>query len=411
MKQLVVVTLTSFTLGLALGEVAAQPSAPTTEPVIVVFREDAPFQNFREQHRPDERGRANPPAWDYLDPGVVGAVQALEARQGFRAEHVYSAALRGFSARLTTSQIEALSRNPMVASIEADVPMTVIGAPGAGGGQTLPWGIDAIDADISSARAGDGGGEVGGVTAYVIDTGIDAAHTDLNVVAHVNFAGDGNNADCNGHGTHVAGTIAARDNRGDVVGAAPGVRLVGVKVLGCNGSGSASAVAKGVDWVTRNAARPAIANVSLGGPATNTLDRSVERSASAGIFYSIAAGNNGLDACNVSPARTGTRDGIMTVAAFDSAFLEPVWSNFGACVDVWAPGVSILSTRMGGGTRTLSGTSMAAPHVGGTGALYLSTRPESGAAAVETALKGDALSTGTVSRDGRAILRIYAAGY
>jgi aqualysin 1 len=409
MKQLVVVTLTSFTLGLSVGEVAAQP--PATEPVIVVFREDAPFQNFREQHRPDVRERANPPAWDYLDPGVVGFVQALEAREGFRADHVYSAALRGFSARLTARQIDALSRHPMVASLEPDVPMTVVGGPGAGGGQTLPWGIDAIDADISSTRAGDGSGEVGAVTAYVIDTGIDAAHTDLNVVGHVNFAGDGINADCHGHGTHVAGTIAARDNRSDVAGAAPSARLVGVKVLGCNGSGSSSAVAKGVDWVTRNGARPAIANVSLGGPASNTLDRSVDRSASQGIFYSIAAGNNGLDACNVSPARMGTRDGVMTVAALDGAFQEPVWSNIGPCVDVWAPGVSVLSTQMGGGTRTFSGTSMAAPHVGGTGALYLSARPEASAAAVEAALKGDALSTGTLSHDGRAILRIYAGGY
>ncbi|MBI2316733.1 MAG: S8 family serine peptidase [Betaproteobacteria bacterium] len=134
-------------------------------------------------------------------------------------------------------------------------------------------------------------------------------------------------------------------------------------------------------------------------------------SAASGVFYSIAAGNEGADACNSSPARAGTSDGIMTVAATDTNNQEPSWSNYGACVDIWAPGVNILSTRLKGGTTTLSGTSMAAPHVGGTGALYLSGQQGASPAAVERALKADAHPSGTKSKDGRDITIDYAGGY
>ena len=196
------------------------------------------------------------------------------------------------------------------------------------------------------------------------------------------------------------------------MGVAPGAPLTGVKVLGCNGSGSWSGVIKGIDWVTANAAKPAVANMSLGGGANQAVDDAVRRSAASGVFYALAAGNDGANACNSSPARAGagTTNGIVTTAATDSFDREASWSNFGSCVDLWSPGVGILSTRRGGGTTTMSGTSMASPHSAGGGALYLSTHAAS-PADVEAALKSSATGTGTVSKDGRAIKRLYVGGF
>jgi subtilisin family serine protease len=406
MKRLVLVSVIGviclMTMQSSIVGSAQQPSA--TFPVIVVFDDNAPFHNFQAFYRVDDRARANSAAWGYLDRGVAGAVQAIEASHGFRSDHVYSAGLRGFAARLTARQIDALENEPTVAYVEADGTMNA-------NAQTLPWGINRIDADISSTLAGNGSGAVTNVNVYIIDTGI-ATHADLNRVQHVNFAG-GQNTDCNGHGTHVAGTVAAKDNTSDVVGASPGAPLTGVKVLGCGGSGTTSGVIKGVDWVTANAKKPAVANMSLGGGASQALDDAVKRSADSGVFYAIAAGNAGADACNSSPARAGagTNNGIMTVAATDSSNKEASWSNFGSCVDIWAPGVSILSTRKGGGTTTMSGTSMASPHVAGTGALYLFSHTSATAAAVEGALKTGAVITGTTSKNGVSISLINAGGY
>ena len=405
MKRLVLVSVIGViclvTMQSSIVGSAQQPSA--TLPVIVVFDDNAPFHNFQAFYRADDRARANPAAWGYLDRGVAGAVQAIEASYGFRADHVYSAGLRGFAARLTARQIDALENEPMVAYVEADGTMTA-------NAQTLTWGINRIDADSSSTLAGSGSGAVNNVNAYIIDTGIDTAHADLYVVKHVSFAGTPNK-DCHGHGTHVAGTVAAKDNMNDVVGVAPGAPLTGVKVLGCGGSGTTSGVIKGVDWVTANANKPAIANMSLGGGASQALDSAVTKSANSGVFYSIAAGNSGANACNYSPARAGTHNGVMTTGATDTTDNDPSWSNYGPCVDVWAPGVSILSTRKGGGTTTMSGTSMAAPHIGGTGALYLSSHTGDSAATVESGLKADAVSTGTKSKDGRTITLIDAGAY
>jgi subtilisin family serine protease len=380
---------------------AQRPQAAVS--VIVVLDDNAPLQNFAGQYRPDDRAQANPQAWGYLDRRVAGAVQNLERRHGFRSEHVYSAAVRGFSAHLTARQIADLENDSLVSYVELDGTVAVVA-------QTLPWGIDRLDADISSTLAGNGSGAVTNVNGYIIDTGIDTTHADLNVVGHVKFA-SGPNSDCHGHGTHVAGTVAASDNTLDVVGVAPGMRLTGVKVLGCSGTGSTSAVIKGVDWVTANAVKPAIANLSLGGDASTALDNAVKASADSGVFYSIAAGNSKTNACTSSPARAGTHDGVMTTAATDSNDEEASFSNFGTCVDIWAPGVGILSTRRGGGTTTLSGTSMAAPHVGGTGALYLSSHPLASAAIVEGQLKADAASTGTTSKDGASIKLVHAGVY
>lgn len=385
-----------------LGGALLAQSRPGDIDVIVVFKNDAPFSTFERDFRADDRSRANPEAWGYLDRGVAGTVQALERFHGFAAEHVYARAVRGFSARLNASQIAALRNDSMVAYVEADGVMSAIA-------QTLPWGIDRINADISTTQAGNGSGAVTGVNVYVIDTGVYKAHDDLNVIGHVNFAG-GKNDDCNGHGTHVAGTIAAHDNSLDVVGVAPGAPVTGVKVLSCSGSGTTSGVLKGIDWVTANAVQPAIANMSLGGSLSQALDDAVKASADSGVFYSIAAGNSGADACNSSPARAGTHNGVMTTAATDSGDNEAGWSNYGSCVDVWAPGVNILSTKKGGGTTTMSGTSMAAPHAGGAGALFLS-HGNASASVVEDNLKSTAVGTTKVSKDGRQIKVVYAGAY
>jgi subtilisin family serine protease len=326
------------------------------------------------------------------------AASAMARRDNLAVGFVYHHALEGFSAVIPQTKLDEVRADSRVKYLEHDGKMHAFA-------QTRPWGIDQIDADLSSTKAGDGSGAITNVRAYIIDSGI-YRHSDLNVVNHVNFAG-GNNTDCNGHGTHVAGTAAAKDNTNDVVGVAPGASLIGVKVLGCSGTGSYSRVIKGIDWVTANAAKPAVANMSLGGPTSKAVDDAVRRSANSGITYAVAAGNDAANACNDSPARAGagTNNGIITVAATDSGDREASFSNFGSCVDIWAPGVSILSTKKGGGTTTMSGTSMASPHGAGGGALYLSTHSSATPSAVERALKSDATITANKSRDGRTITR------
>ena len=332
---------------------------------------------------------------------------AEDHNRRFNAEvtQVYSAALNGYAARIPAARLANLRADPRVAYIEADGTATA-------SAQTIPWGINRIDADVSSTLAGNGSGSVTGVNAYVIDTGI-STHPDLNLVAHGNWTGDGKNYDCNGHGTHVAGTIGAKDDTTSVLGAAPGVALTGLKVLDCNGSGSTSNIIAAVDWVTANAKKPAVVNMSLGGSASKALDDAVRKSASNGYLYMVAAGNSGANACNYSPARAGagTNNGIVTIAATDSANQEPSWSNYGSCVDIWAPGVSTLSTYNNGGTATMSGTSMASPHVAGAGALYLSKNTTVTPATAEATLKTNVLSPGTLSKDGRTIKIAYQGRY
>jgi subtilisin family serine protease len=325
-------------------------------------------------------------------------------RHGAEVLFTYQHSIKSYAARFPERRLDEVRADEQVAYVESDETAYAQA-------QTLPWGINRIDADVSSTDAGNGSGAVTNVNAYIIDSGI-YRHTDLNVVGHVNFAG-GNNTDCNGHGTHVAGTVAAKDNTSYVVGAAPGAPLTGVKVLGCNGSGSYSGVIKGVDWVTANARKPAIANMSLRGPRSQALDDAVTKSAASGIFYSIAAGNDGVDACTQSPARAGAGidNGIATVAATDTSEAETSWSNYGSCVDIWAPGANIRSTSKTGGTTTMSGTSMAAPHAGGGAVLYLSSHTTTSPSGVESALKNAAKSTGTTSKDRQSILREYVGGF
>jgi subtilisin family serine protease len=374
--------------------------------MIVVFHEQAAFEKFGGAYRADDRAHLNPEGWSYLDHNVAGAVQALEAVMGFRANHVYSAALRGFAARLTPQQISALESHPLVAYVEPDGIMTTKA-------QQIPWGVDRVDADVSSTQAGNGQGAITNVVVYIIDSGIEIGHADLNVVGHVKMLPFPNflNHDCNGHGTHVAGTAAAIDDTDHVVGVAPGAALVGIKVLSCIGSGSTSASIKGVDLVTANGYKPGVVNMSLGGTPSQALDDAVVNSVNAGFFYAVAAGNSGIDACNESPARLGPINGVMSVAATDINEQEASFSNYGSCVDIWAPGVDILSTWVGGGTHTISGTSMASPHVAGAAALFLSSNPAATPAQIESAIKASAVNTNTQSKDGRAITRLNVGGF
>jgi subtilisin family serine protease len=338
---------------------------------------------------------------DAVDPAAVANIHAQ--KYGASVDHVWGHALHGYSAVIPNDRVDALRSDPSVAYVEADGDVSI-------DAQTLPWGIDKIDADRSSTLAGNGSGAITNVDAYVIDTGIDRTHPDLNVVDFVNYAG-GQSTDCNGHGSHVAGTIGAKDDANGVVGVAPGIRLHAVKVLKCNGSGSWSSVISGIDYVAGTSTRPAVANMSLGGAQNTAVDNAVKNAAAKGVFFAVAAGNDGALACGHSPAAAGTTSGVATVAATDSGDTEASWSNYGSCVDVWAPGVSVYSTYKNGGYATLSGTSMATPHVTGGAALYLSSHTGASPASVESALKGAAVSTGTRSKDGRAITREYVGGF
>ena len=349
---------------------------------------------------------------------------ASEHARAHRAEigFTYSRTLKGYSAVIPDARLSAIRSDSRVKYVVTDGVASVShhrnghgSGPGGGGeepppptscpgSQTKPWGIDRVGADENSKiLAGNCLDETAAVTAYIIDTGIDGSHPDLKVVNHVNFA-SGSNTDCNGHGTHVAGTVAARDNTSHVVGVTPGLALVGVKVLNCAGSGSWSGVIAGIEWVTSNASGPSVANMSLGGGKNQAVDDAVIESAESGILYAVAAGNDGGDACNYSPASAGTHNGVITVAATDSRDRETSWSNYGSCVDIWAPGASILSTKRGGGTTTMSGTSMASPHVAGGAALYrYANQGVTSAALIEDAIKAQREALSTQSKGGNNI--------
>lgn len=367
----------------------------------------------------DDRVAQDPDHWAYVGERVLGHIQTLEKKHGLRANAAYGQVFKGMSATLSPGQLETLRRDPSVDLIEAEqaykVPaVSAAGKTNGGGGgsvaQILPWGITQTLANTSYTLAGNGSGAVSGVRIYVIDTGVDMKNADLNRSGHVNFMADGRNTDCNGHGTHVAGTMAAIDNSSTVVGMAPGAAVYGVKVLGCDGSGTTTSVIKGLDWVAANAVKPAVANMSLGGGASQLLDDAVRSAAGKGILFAIAAGNESANACNTSPARVGggSTAGVLVTAASDASNVEPSFSNFGSCVDIWAPGVNVTSLKPGGGTALMSGTSMASPHVGGAAALYLGRYPTASQDAVTSYLRQTSKPTGTFSKDGRSVMLLQA---
>ena len=317
-----------------------------------------------------------------------GLARALTLAHGGTLHFTYQRAIKGFAARLPAGAAAAIARHPSVTLVEPDQEMTAIAT------QTnATWGIDRTDQrnlPLSTSYTYNATGS--GVTVYIIDTGIRTTHQEFGGRASVGFdALGGNGQDCHGHGTHVAGTVG-----GSTYGVAKNVSLIAVRVLDCNGSGSNSGVIAGVDWVTshHSAGTPAAANMSLGGGASSALDQAVANSIADGVSYAVAAGNGDFlgraqNACNYSPARVGP---AMTIGATDKTDQEASWSNYGSCVDMMAPGVGITSAYAGSNTQTntISGTSMATPHVAGAMALYLQGNPSASPSAVEQTLESNA---------------------
>ena len=279
---------------------------------------------------------------------------------------VYSSAIKGFAARLSAPAAAALASNPLVASVEPDQVMRadVTQSMDANGD---PWGLDRIDQGaLPLSRTYSYTATGAGVHAYIIDTGIWTLHPEFGGRANNVFdAYHATGEDCNGHGTHVAGTIGAA-----TYGVAKGVSLHGVRVLSCAGLGLTSDVIAGVDWVTANHVNPAVANMSLGGGKSSALDQAVTSLWNSGVFLAVAAGNDNVDACTESPSGAPS---VFTVAASTKTDAKASYSNWGTCVEAYAPGSAIVSTFLAGTTMSLSGTSMATPHVVGVAALYKAT--------------------------------------
>jgi aqualysin 1 len=329
------------------------------------------------------------------DPGERGRVLAGNARAELR--HTFSRAVKGFAvtvpADTVQSFLEATLQDADVDHVEADQLVATTETV-----QTnATWGLDRTDQralPLSGSYSYFSTGK--GVRAYIIDTGILETHSEVKgrVAAGVTFINDGRGTtDCAGHGTHVAGTVGGR-----TWGMAKGVTLVPVRVLDCNGSGWMSDVIAGIDWVTANAVKPAVINMSLGGGVSSAVNEAVANAVAAGITVSVAAGNSSESACNFSPA---SEPSAITVGATASTDARASFSNFGTCVDVFAPGASITSAGISSTTASavMSGTSMAAPHVAGLAALYLQSNPTASPASVVAAIKA-AATTGKVTDRG-----------
>ncbi len=346
------------------------------------------------------------------DAAARTVAQAHADRFGFELGHVYSSALQGYSTTMTSSVATLVAALPGVASVQKDTPVHATA-------QTTPTGINRADADLSPTAAINGVDQRVNVDVAVIDTGVDLTHPDLNVyrAGAKNCALLGLNAnDDHGHGSHVAGTIGALDNASGVVGMAPGARIWPVKVLNALGSGMNSDVICGIDYVTSKSAEIEVVNMSLGGAGrddgncgktnNDAMHKSICAAVASGITFVVAAGNDSADASTFTPA---AYDEVITVSALadfngapgggaastcradqDDTFAS--FSNFGSDVDIIAPGVCIYSTSMNGGYATLSGTSMASPHVAGGAALFAAINPSATPAQVKSQLIG----TGTL---------------
>jgi subtilisin family serine protease len=307
--------------------------------------------------------------------------KSVIAEHGGKVSETFTAALNGYSAKMSASEAKKLAADPAVDTVYANQKHSITGE------QSNPpsWGLDRIDSkklDLDKKYVyPDGAGE--GVNAYIIDTGVRTTHKDFDGRAKSGFDavdGDDDASDGNGHGTHVASTVA-----GKTYGVAKKANIVAVRVLDDQGSGTTEGVVKGIDWVTKNAKAPSVANMSLGGGADEALDKAVQNSIKAGVTFAVAAGNESTDAGNSSPARVKE---AITVGATDNKDAQAEFSNYGDVLDLYAPGVDITGAWNTGDDAkdTISGTSMASPHVAGAAAVYLSGHKDAKPDAVSKAL-------------------------
>lgn len=310
---------------------------------------------------------------------VPAAATSLKGKYGGKIGRTYQHALSGFEIAIGEAAAKKLAADPAVSYVQKNGIFKINDTQ-----SNATWGLDRIDQralPLSTTYTYDT--TASNVHAYIIDTGILMTHTQFGgraVSGTDAVDNDSNATDCNGHGTHVAGTVG-----GSTYGVAKAVQLVGVRVLDCSGSGTTAGVVAGIDWVTANAIKPAVANMSLGGGADSVLDAAVNRSITAGITYAVASGNDSTTACNSSPARVAA---AITVNATTRTDAKASFSNYGTCTDIFAPGQDITSSWYTSttATNTISGTSMATPHVVGAAALILAANPSYTPAQVASAL-------------------------